>query len=57
MPEELLPSVISHVQTRMMKGFQSRTDQSGLMVVLCVSEIKDYISSTLFTDAHINPEL
>ncbi|KAI3983803.1 hypothetical protein MKX01_011511, partial [Papaver californicum] len=32
MPGDLLPSVVSCVQTRMMKGFQSRTDQNGLMV-------------------------
>ncbi|KAI3924539.1 hypothetical protein MKX01_037979 [Papaver californicum] len=32
MPGELLPSVVLCVQTRMMKGFQSRTDQNGLMV-------------------------
>ncbi|KAI3888557.1 hypothetical protein MKX03_001320 [Papaver bracteatum] len=32
MPGDLLPSVVSCVQTRMMKGFQSRIDQNGLMV-------------------------
>ncbi|OVA09399.1 HEAT [Macleaya cordata] len=31
MPGDLLPSVISYLRARMMKGFQSRTDQNGLM--------------------------
>ncbi|MCL7044928.1 hypothetical protein MKW94_005147 [Papaver nudicaule] len=32
MPGGLLPSVVSCVQARILKGFQSRTDQNGLMV-------------------------
>ncbi|PIA35013.1 hypothetical protein AQUCO_03700336v1 [Aquilegia coerulea] len=34
MPEELLPEVISALRLRMINGFPSRTDQSGLMAML-----------------------
>ncbi|KAK9122449.1 hypothetical protein Syun_020066 [Stephania yunnanensis] len=33
MPQELLPSVISSVSSRMMKGFPSRADQNGLLAI------------------------